>query len=460
MRGLAINSFDGHGLVIENGSGNHVSCNFIGFGVLGTEPLGNGGDGIHVVNSPSNLLGADQNDPPTNWYGSHLASQRNVIGNNLGDGIQIAGPPATGNEILGNYIGVDVTGIVGAGNLEHGVYAEGAPLLQVGAMMTDTHNILSGNGMDGLHLETQNSQVTGNYIGVDVNATTPIPNLGDGVVVDDGVGNSVESNLVSGNGGNGVFISDDSADTAVTGNFIGTDVWLVSPLGNGGHGVAIEGHATNVEANGILFNGAAGVAVIGDGAVSNLIDGNVMFGNMQLGIDLGDDGVTANDPGDSDDGPNHLQNYPLLTSVNLGPLSTIISGTLDTVPGVYEVAVYGNAACHSSEHGEGMIPLTTLNVTVGAVPASFEVTIPGTLTNLTFATTATDAQDNTSEFSKCLALACDVNHDFAINMADVQSVAGAWGQIPAPPAYDLVQDGVIDVLDIIAATECWLYAAE
>mgnify|MGYP003378362452 CR=1 FL=1 len=383
-----------------------------------------------------------------------------MVGNNQGHGIQIIGPASTGNEVLGNFIGIDVTGNVGAGNLQHGIYANSAPSVQVGAMVTDTHNIVSGNGMDGLHLESQNSQILGNYIGVDANATTPIPNLGQGIAVDDGVTNSVESNLVSGNGGNGVFISDDSAGTVVTGNFIGTDVWLVSPLGNGGHGVAIEGHGTSVEANGILFNGAAGVAVVGDSAVSNLISGNAMFGNTMLGIDLGADGVTVNDPGDPDDGPNHLQNYPMLTSVDLEPLSTTISGTLDTAPGVYTVAVYGNVACHPSEHGEGMIPLTTLNVTVGAVPASFEVTIPGTLTDLTFSTTATDAQDNTSEFSKCLALACDVNHDFAINMVDVQSVAGAWGQNPAPPAYDLVEDGVIDVLDVIAVSQCWLYATQ
>jgi hypothetical protein len=246
----------------------------------------------------------------------------------------------------------------------------------------------------------------------------------------------------------------------VTGNFIGTDVWLVSPLGNGGHGVAIEGHDTTVEANGILFNGAAGVAVVGDSAVSNLINGNVMFGNTMLGIDLGADGVTVNDPDDPDGGPNYLQNYPMLTSVDLEPLSTTISGTLDTAPGVYTVAVYGNAACHPSEHGEGMIPLTTLNVAVGMDPASFVVTIPGILTDLTFATTATDAQDNTSEFSKCLALACDVNHDFVINIVDVQAVAGAWGQNPAPPAYDLVEDGVIDVLDVIAVSQCWLYATQ
>lgn len=199
----------------------------------------------------SNLIGARPNDAPPNWYSSHLVSQRNVVGNNQGHGIQIIGPASTGNEVLGNFIGIDVTGNVGAGNLQHGIYANSVPSVQVGAMLTDTHNIVSGNGMDGLHLELQNTQILGNYIGVDANATTSIPNLGQGIAVDDGVTNSVESNLVSGNGGNGVFISDDSAGTVVTGNFIGTDVWLVSPLGNGGHGVAIEGHGTSVEANGI-----------------------------------------------------------------------------------------------------------------------------------------------------------------------------------------------------------------
>ena len=145
------------------------------------------------------------------YIGGQRSEQWRALKKHANDhGIQIIGPASTGNEVLGNFIGIDVTGNVGAGNLQHGIYANSAPSVQVGAMLTDTHNIVSGNGMDGLHLESQNTQILGNYIGVDANATTPSPNLGEGVAVDDGVTNSVESNLVSGNGGNGVFISDDS----------------------------------------------------------------------------------------------------------------------------------------------------------------------------------------------------------------------------------------------------------
>jgi len=52
---------------------------------------------------------------------------------------------------------------------------------------------------------------------------------------------------------------------------------------------------------------------------------------------------------------------------------------------------------------------------------------------------------------------CDVNNSGQMTIADVQSVAGAFGQTvpPAPLAYDLQVDGRIDLWDIIAAGECW-----
>ena len=47
-----------------------------------------------------------------------------------------------------------------------------------------------------------------------------------------------------------------------------------------------------------------------DDSTGNAIQRNSMFSNGELGIDLADDGVTLNDAGDGDTGPNRLQNFP------------------------------------------------------------------------------------------------------------------------------------------------------
>ena len=46
------------------------------------------------------------------------------------------------------------------------------------------------------------------------------------------------------------------------------------------------------------------------GSTGNAILGNSIHSNGSLGIALDNDGVTANDAGDADVGPNNLQNFP------------------------------------------------------------------------------------------------------------------------------------------------------
>jgi hypothetical protein len=58
------------------------------------------------------------------------------------------------------------------------------------------------------------------------------------------------------------------------------------------------------------------------------IKGNSIFSNGGLGIDLSLDGVTLNDPGDPDTGPNNLQNYPVINGVTIsGGSATILNST-------------------------------------------------------------------------------------------------------------------------------------
>jgi hypothetical protein len=106
----------------------------------------------------------------------------------------------------------------------------------------------------------------------------------------------------------------------------------------------------------IAFNGGHGVE-IGDGP-GNAILRNSIFNNGGLGIDLGADGVTANDSDDSDTGANGLQNFPELASAVIYTNRTIIRGTLTSRPGAYSIQLFENAACDDSGSGEGQFLLT------------------------------------------------------------------------------------------------------
>jgi len=124
---------------------------------------------------------------------------------------------------------------------------------------------------------------------------------------------------------------------AIEMNYIGTtppsDGSVYMP--NQGHGVIVQGAAGNLigQENTIAYNAGDGVAVVGESAVGNTISGNSIFLNSGLGIDLGGDGVTPNDEGDLDTGPNHLQNYPVLWAVDFtDPDEIYVAGMLNSVP--------------------------------------------------------------------------------------------------------------------------------
>ncbi len=136
-------------------------------------------------------------------------------------------------------------------------------------------------------------------------------------------------NVISGNRSAGVFISGHSSNNQIQGNLIGTDITGINPLGNSGNGVQIEGLGATAnnriggtavgQGNTIAFNGQNGVLITGSDSGTNgnrnSIRRNAIFSNARLGIDLGGEGVTANDSGDGDLGPNGLQNFPIITLV-------------------------------------------------------------------------------------------------------------------------------------------------
>src|SRR5204863_837014 len=138
---------------------------------------------------------------------------------------------------------------------------------------------------------------------------------------------------------------------------------------NGSDGVNLQGSSSTIIGgsgialpNFIQFNNGAGVNV--SSGASNVISANLIFDNAGLGIDLGDDGITANDVGDVDTGANQLQNYPILTSVLSAYSSTRVEGSLNSQPSTtYRLEFFATPAWDATGIPEGQVYLGATNVT-------------------------------------------------------------------------------------------------
>jgi uncharacterized repeat protein (TIGR01451 family) len=274
-------------------------------------------------------------------------------------------------------------------------------------------NRFSGNG---IALASNSNIVEGNFIGTNTGGAFALPNSLDGVFIS-GASNTVGGttvaarNLISGNR-NGVQLFGAAATAnALRGNFIGPDVSGAAAIGNTLNGVLIDsssssnavGSVAANTGNTIAFNGGSGVAVasgIGNGILSNSI-----FSNTVLGIDLGNNGITANDASDADVGANTLQNFPVLAAASSSGGSTTVEGTLNSTPNtVFRLEFFSNTSCNPLGNGEGRTLIGAASVTTdGAGNVSFAVTFPVPVTpGQVITATATNPGNNTSEFSRCL----------------------------------------------------------
>ena len=193
---------------------------------------------------------------------------------------------------------------------------------------------------------------------------------------------------------------------SVQSNLIGVAPDGTTALGNREDGIDINGSdnviGSPTTGNSIGYNGQVGVAVeLSPTFVRNAIRGNNIFYNGGLGIDLGDNGVTPNDPMDPDVGPNNFQNFPDLTSVSLSGSTATISGTLNSTPlSTFIIDFFASQIWDPTQFGEGQKYLGSITVTTDAAGnASFTATMGGVPAGYNyFAATATDSAGNTSEF--------------------------------------------------------------
>jgi len=213
--------------------------------------------------------------------------------------------------------------------------------------------------------------------------------------------------IITGFSGPGILV-----DTNQTGSYISGCV-IAS---NGGAGIDMKGNVNQIVGNTIASNGGGGIVVRG-AFIRNSISQNEIFDNVGLGIDLlttgGLTGTDINDPCDGDNGGNHLQNHPILTSATSDGTNTTITGTINSISNrVYIVEFFANSACDPSGSGEGEMYIGTSNIATSAssCTAPFTVVLPTPTANGMFITaTATEGTDHdTSEFSPCVTLVSTV----------------------------------------------------
>jgi hypothetical protein len=189
VKGFAIINFSGNGIRLDTNGGNTVLSSYIGITTAGAA-AGNGGNGIAIVGSGGNTIGS------TTAIGSANGLGANVISANGKDGIEIFAPGSTGNMVLGNRIGTNVTGTAAVGNAGNGIQITNGALQN-----TISSNVISGNGANGVLLTggAQSNTLGTNFIGTDLSGATALGNALDGVRVDGSDHNLIgNSNPVTG----------------------------------------------------------------------------------------------------------------------------------------------------------------------------------------------------------------------------------------------------------------------
>lgn len=410
VRGLAINRGHYAGIRVSGVSGMVIQGNFIGTDPTGQIAHGNTNYGILLNDGPSNVK-----------IGGTTPAARNLISGNGFGGINFGANGTLGGSghlVQGNLIGTDATGGNAIAGGQDGVETTGpATSVTIGGTSAAARNVVSGNGSYGIRLfNGAGLVVEGNFIGTDVTGMAPLGNTSYGILAEAtgatiGGSGAGAGNVISGNTATGISLS--GVGIVVQGNFIGTDLTGTLSLGNQDRGIVVFGNSEIIggtgagEGNVIAHNKNAGLVVLGStGALTgDAIRGNSIFANGGIGIDLGADGVTANDALDADTGPNLRQNYPIVSSaVPVVPSGTRVKGTFDSVPStVYSLDFFVNPACagRPQDFDEGKLYVgSAVVVTDGAGHVVIDEMLAYTITaGQPVTITATDPGGNTSELS-------------------------------------------------------------
>ncbi|MEO7506260.1 MAG: right-handed parallel beta-helix repeat-containing protein, partial [Pyrinomonadaceae bacterium] len=371
-------SVGGAGIQVVNGFATTIQGNKIGTNSAGNAALGVQNNGIHMIGGSNHLIGGPS------------PAARNIISGNIQSGIRLVTDAST---IQNNYIGLSVNGLnsipndmgVTISNFARSQFANeatgtrralGRNFVGVDSGDLTVSNYISGNSHFGIFFDNDwygaLTYVQGNVIGLTRSGGGGQGNGGSKTGTGGGVGGIVSTgtvkvggstsspNVISANRGNGVYLSGPNVrGFDISNNYIGTD-----PLGGNGNvgnqlnGIRIEAFsgAHTAKANRIAYNGGNGINIDLDSSNlfqghSTAISGNEIFNNgcaacvpfndsgsfnvgTLIGIDVGDNGTSTNNPGDG------IQDYPVVTSAAVAGNIVTVNGTFSSSTDNYELQFF------------------------------------------------------------------------------------------------------------------------
>lgn len=398
----------GDGLQLTGISDVNILGNYIGIGGDGVTERGNSDSGILIE------------DTSNTDVGDGTAAGRNIIsGNNL-QGISYQN--VTTLSIDGNYIGLAADGDTTRAN------ANGIDSLS-GSTNSDVSiigNVVSGNTLRGILFRSPGNDnaglvITSNYIGTDATGLLNRGNTRDGLrynfasstlsgVV---IGEPGAGNVISGNGDHGIAHVQGSG-LSIQSNLIGWGVDGVTAIGNDMNGVEHRYGSVTIggsgagEGNRIANNGLDGYTTVFASSTAAMV-ANEFHDNAGLGIDLSDDGVTANDSSDGDSGANDLLNFPVINDFSGTATTLYYDFDLDVPSNAngYRVEFFKNDVQDSTLHGEGQTFLGFVDVAHSGGNSTFTGSFTGSeaidegdfISATTTRKTGVSSYDITSEFS-------------------------------------------------------------
>ena len=452
VRGFVVNRFTRSGILLSTAGNNTVAGNYIGASASGTGSAANGGYGVEITGSAGNVIGGS------------ATADRNVIAWNTLHGIYIDGTGGN-NTIAGNYIGVNAAGAAAAPN-RYGIWINSTSGNTIGGSAASQRNVISGNTWSSIRIETggSNNTIRGNHIGTNASGNASLPN-NLGINLMGSSGNTIggtgagEGNVISGNMNFGIQVAYEAASNVIQGNTIGLDPGRTVAIPNTAHGIAFTGGATPPYPTGNTVGGigaGAGNVISGNGGsgvevmkgTGNAILTNSIYGNGWIGIDLGNDNVTANDGAKTAGQPNLLMDFPVLTLPPSAARRSPSRGTSEAPrarrPSPARVWSSSSPTTIPAATGRGR-PISGFLTSDANGNISGSLTVSGLAAGDRITGTATDGSNNTSEFgANVIVAAPGYQPDAMIKLASEGAGAYATDNVyEAAAATQVKSQGVV-----------------